>query len=307
MRNKSELREALEAAAAPTEHPPLRAYVGILAATLFWSSNVAAVKLIVRELPYPTAAGLRMVLAALTLAVFYWARGGRFRFRPGEVRQFLTLGFWGLTLSFFFFTVGVYYTSVSHAVLVGALAPVAVLLLARIKGQERITSGKLIGLLIASLGVCLLALDKTSGPGPSWKGDLIVGAAVCSFAYFTVESKQMAAAYDPLGFNTYCFLAAGIWFVPWLSWALWRLPWGEITWIGWSSLLYSATVGSAGAYLAFYYSLRWLKASEVAVFHYMQPVLATILGVWLFQESLTPRFEAAAALILTGVFLAERQ
>ncbi|MBI4460438.1 MAG: DMT family transporter [Acidobacteria bacterium] len=307
MNRKTESLATLKPAAARSGSPPVRAYLGAIAATVFWASNAVAVKFIVRELPYTTAAGLRISLAALTLALIYRARGGRFRLRAGEARQFLALGFWGLALSFLFFTVGVYYTSVSHAVLVGALVPVAVLLLARIEGQERITTGKLAGLLISLLGVFLLALDKAPGSGPSWKGDLIVGGAVLSFAYFTVKSKSVAVAYDTLYFNTCCFLAAGICFLPWLAWALPRLPWRQITWVGWSSLVYSATVGSAGAYLAFYYSLRWMKASEAAVFQYLQPVLATVLGVWLFQESLSPRFEAAAALILTGVFLAERQ
>ncbi|HLA40701.1 MAG TPA: DMT family transporter [Candidatus Glassbacteria bacterium] len=307
MNRKSESVETPEPMAAQAGRAPLLAYLGLIAATVFWASNAVAVKLIVRELPYATAAGLRIGLAALTLAVLYVARGGRFHLRPVEVWQFLTLGFWGLALSFLFFTIGVYYTSVSHAVLVGALVPVAVLLLARMDGQERISYGKLGGMLVSLLGVFLLALDKASGPGPSWQGDLIVGAAVCSFAFFTVKSKRMAAAYDTLYFNTCCFLMAAICFLPWLGWTLPRLPWGHITWVGWSSLLYSATVGSAGAYLAYYYSLRRMKASEAAVFQYLQPVLAILLGVWFFQESLTPRFEVAAALILTGVFLAERQ
>ena len=307
MNRKSESEETLATAAAQPERPPLRAYLGMVAATVFWASNAVAVKLIVRELPYATAAGLRIGLAALTLAIIYGARGGRFRLRQGEARQFLMLSLWGLALSFLFFTAGLYYTSVSHAVLVGALVPVAVLLLARMDGQERISYGKLGGLLLSLLGVFLLALDRAPGSGPNWKGDLMVVAGVWSFAFFTVRSKRIAAAYDSLHFNTYCFLAAVVWFVPWLSITLPRLPWSEITWVGWSSLLYSTTVGSAGAYLAYYYSLRQMKASEVAVFHYLQPVLATLMGVWFFQESLTPRFEVAAALILAGVFLAERQ
>jgi drug/metabolite transporter (DMT)-like permease len=91
-----------------------------------------------------------------------------------------------------------------------------------------------------------------------------------------------------------------------LVFELTRLPWREIGWMSWSGLLLSGTFGSAGAYLAYFYSLRSIQASQAAVFHYLQPVLGTVLGVVFLQEVMTGRFLLGAALILTGVILAER-
>ena len=81
-------------------------------------------------------------------------------------------------------------------------------------------------------------------------------AAICCFSFFTVRSKRFAVAYPSLQFTTFGISGAAAWFLPLLLWELSRLPWGEITWIGWSGLLYSATFGSAGTYLTYYYSLR---------------------------------------------------
>ena len=297
-----------EAAVGRSEHSfPLRAYVTMMAATFFWSSNVVAVKFAVQELPHVTAAMLRVTLAAATLVSLHLLRGGSLRLGGDERRSFLKFSLFGLSLSFLFFTIGVNYTSVSHTVFVAALGPLVVLLFARLEGQERITPVKVAGLLLSLAGVVLLVLDKTGGPGPSWQGDLLIAVAVCCFSFFTVRSKQFAAAYPTLPFTTFAFLAAAVWFLPLLLWELTRLPWSEITWIGWSALLYSATFGSAGAYLTYYYSLRLISASRAAAFAYLQPVLGTALGILFFQDTLTARFGIGAALILTGVAVAQHR
>ena len=285
----------------------LKAYLGMSAATLFWASNAVAVKLALQEIPQLATTALRITLAAATLFTLYTAQGGRIRLQSGEARTFLRLGLWGLALSFSSFTLGLNHTSVSHAVFVGALVPLAVLLLAWREGQEHIALLQVCGLALSLLGVLFLALDKPAASGPSWQGDLLVAGGVACFAYYTVHGKKLVEKYSSLQFNTYSFLAAALWLSPLLLFELTRLPWNQITWRGGCSLLYSATVGSAGAYLAQYYSLRWVKASRAAVFHYLQPPLATALGLLFFSETLTTRFLLGAALILAGVFVAERR
>lgn len=287
--------------------PLVRAYLSIVAATLFWSSNVVAVKFLLREVPAFPAALLRITMAAATLLAWHLASGKRLLIRRAAIRDVLPLGTGGIFLSFLFFTLALSNTSVAHAVFIGALVPTAVLLLARWEGQERVTALKLTGLLVSLVGVVLLALDKTNGGGSSWKGDLLAAAGLWCFAFYTVRSKRLAPLYDSLTLNTYAFAVAALCCLPVLFWEAPRIPWRQITWVGWSGLLYSATVGSAAAYLAYYFSLRILTASQVAAFHYVQPVLATLLGVLLLQESWGAKFGAGAALILAGVFLAERR
>jgi drug/metabolite transporter (DMT)-like permease len=70
--------------------------------------------------------------------------------------------------------------------------------------------------------------------------------------------------------------------------------------------MYSATIGSAGAYAAYYYSLRTLTASQAAALQYVQPVLSTCFGVFLLGETWGAGFAVGASLILIGIFLAER-
>lgn len=306
MKTASPSTESAEVRAPTSRRQLLRAYLSLGAATLIWSSNAIAVKFALREIPQMATAAMRITLAALTLVVIYRARGGRLQLERGEAKSFLRVGLWGLALSFFLFTLGLNHTSVSHAVFVGALSPLAILLFSWREGQERLSALRLGAVFVSLAGVLLLALDQQGGASPGWEGDLLLAAGVGCFTFYTVRSKQLARTYPSLQFNAHCFLAAAIWLLPLLVVELARLPWREVGWVSWSSLFLSGTVGSAGAYLAYYYSLRSIQASQVAVFHYLQPVLGTVLGVVFFKEIMTGRFLLGAALILTGVVLAER-
>ncbi len=279
----------------------------MIAATLLWASNTVAVKFALRDIPPFALTPLRVTLAAIALAVAHALTGGRFHLRREERGNLFKLSLSGVALSFLCLTTGLNYTSVSHAVFINALVPMAVLLIARAHGVERITPPKLAGLLLSLGGVLALVMDQTGGRGAGWKGDLLVMVSACSFALFTVESKKIAAVHPNLEFTAFAFLAAVVWLSPLLIVELGRVPWRAVTWAGWSSLLYSAVFGSAGAYLIYNYSLRLLPPSRAAAFHYLQPVLATVFGVMIFHDRFTARFGLGAALILTGLAIARQR
>ena len=299
-----------ETADVEPSHPPqralLKAYLALVAATFCWSSNVVAVKLILREIPaFPTGL-MRLLLAAPTLMLWHLASRKSLAVRSADRSLLLQLGVIGIAWSFLLFTLALHYTSVAHAVFIGALTPMVVLLLARIEGQERITLLKLAGLLICLLGVILLAFDKTSSAGPGLLGDVMALGGLWCFSFYTVRSKRLAGVYDTVLLNTWAFSIAALFCLPFFLWVAPAIAWSSVSWMGWSSLFYSATIGSAGAYAAYYYSLRTLTASQAAVLQYVQPVLSTCFGVLLLGETWGAGFAVGAALILAGIFLAER-
>jgi drug/metabolite transporter (DMT)-like permease len=284
----------------------VKAYLSLAAATFCWSSNVVAVKFILREIPALPAGLMRLLLAAPLLLLWHLAGRRKIRVPPADRRALLQLGIAGIAWSFLLFTLALSYTSVAHAVFIGALTPMVVLLLARLEGQERITPLKLAGITICLVGVALLALDRTGGAQSGLLGDMLAFAGLWCFSFYTVRGKRLAAAYDTATLNAYTFSIAALFCLPIFLWYAPGIAWSSITFAGWMALLYSASVGSAGAYAAYYYSLRTLTASQAAVLQYVQPVLSTCFGVLLLGESWGAGFAAGAALILAGIFLAER-
>jgi len=81
----------------------------------------------------------------------------RRKFAACDFWIFLYLGFFGVTVNQICFTVGLHFTSVSHAAVIVGMSPIYILVLAVLLRLERATGHKVIGMLIALLGIGVLA------------------------------------------------------------------------------------------------------------------------------------------------------
>ena len=115
----------LAAAPVPGGSAVLRAYLSATAATFFWSSNVVAVKFILREIPAFPAGLIRIALAAVTLVGIHLLQRKPFSVRTADRGTLLRLGVAGIAFSFLLFTAALGHTSVAHTVFIGALVPMA--------------------------------------------------------------------------------------------------------------------------------------------------------------------------------------
>jgi drug/metabolite transporter (DMT)-like permease len=72
------------------------------------------------------------------------------------------------------------------------------------------------------------------------------------------------------------------------------------------SLAYLSVVGSAMTFTLYYWLLRHVRASRVALIAYATPVVAVITGVLFLREPLTSRVLAGGALVIAGVAFTAR-
>jgi drug/metabolite transporter (DMT)-like permease len=68
-----------------------------------------------------------------------------------------------------------------------------------------------------------------------------------------------------------------------------------------TALLYLATIGAVGGFVAYTYALRHLPVSFVSLYAYINPVIAVALGVLFLGEPFSLRIALASALVLIGV------
>jgi len=255
-------------------------------------------------------AQLRLAGAALLFAAVFLARQGRFELRLSG-RQWLTLiavGSNGMTLNQICFLGGLARTSVAHAGLIVALGPVMVLALSCLMRLEPLTPLKFLGMLISFGGVAILTLGGAEkGSAAHWLGDLIVLAGSASFAYYTIQIKEIANQYDALTLNTLTFVVGALLMIPFAARSVLHIRWANVTVSAWGGLAFMIVLGTVVSYIFYAFALTELSASRVAAFAYLQPVIAALLGAWLLGERITPRVVAGGALILLGVYLAERE
>jgi O-acetylserine/cysteine efflux transporter len=281
---------------------PSRAAIGasIAIIVVVWAANFIAAKIGTYYLPPLAMASFRVVIAGAVMVPTYFlclrlpafAEAANFRRRGFAIRDlwvFFYLGFFGVTVNQICFTVGLYFTRVSHAAVIVGLGPIYILILAVLFRLERATGHKVVGMLIALIGVVVLASENgISVHSASLEGDAITMAGSIGFAVYVVLGKRTAGKYDSLTMTAFNHFAGALIVLPLAILEARKLFIGghwQLPWQAWIAVLYMAIFGSALAYVFYFWLLRYLEASQLAAFTYLLPVLATVLGIlWLGEK-----------------------
>ena len=138
-------------------------------------------------------------------------------------------------------------------------------------------------------------------------GDIILLLSTLVFAIYTILMKEVAEEFDALTLNTFIFALGAIMMFPFCARPVMVTRWSALTWEAWWGLVFLVVFGSVIPYLLFAYVLTGLAASRAAAFNYLQPVIASGLGIWVLSERLTSKVLIGGGLILAGVYLTERE
>jgi len=153
-----------------------------------------------------------------------------------------------------------------------------------------------------------LTADKTGqGNGSHWQGDIILLVGTLVFAIYTILMKEVANQFDGLTLNTLTFALGAIMMLPFCARAVANTNWSALSVTAWCGLGFMVFIGTVFSYQLFAYVLTDLAASRAAAFNYLQPVIASGLGIWVLSERLTSKVLIGGSLILAGVYLTERE
>jgi drug/metabolite transporter (DMT)-like permease len=301
--------------------PLIASLIGVV--VVIWAINFIAAKIGLRSLPPLTMASFRVCAAGVVMIPFYLcikrlrlsafaeaadARNSAFTRR--DVWTFLYLGFFGVTVNQFCFTLGLHYTSVSHSAVIVGMGPIYTLVLAVLLRMERATWHKALGMAVAFTGIAVLASEHgISAHSASLLGDAITMTGSVGFATYAVLGKRVAGEYDALTMTAYNHFAGALILLPLALHQAWMLHatgnWRAVQWEAWAAILYMGLFGSAVAYVLYYWLLRYLEASQLSAFTYLLPVLASILGILTLGEKSSWTQVLGGALALGGVYWTE--
>ncbi len=282
----------------------------MLVATFCWAGNIVAIKDALEGFSALALAGLRVTGATIIYLVLFFLIKKRLprRLSPREWFFMALVAMSGVTFNQLFFIAGLARSAVSHAGLIVALAPVMVLVLSCLMRLEALTIPKFVGMLISFGGVAVLTTGKALHTnGAYWLGDLILLAGSAVFALYTILVKEIAEKYDALTLNALAYGMGLPILLPFTARACFDVRWEGVSWHAWWGLGFAILFGSVVPYLLFAVVLTELTAARVAAFAYIQPVIATVFGVWLMHEHLTVKIVLGGILILGGVYVTERE
>ncbi len=309
----------------PNGRAPSRAAIAISITLLMaiWAINFLVVKIGVRYLPALAFASFRIVAAGLFMIAIapLCARLPMFRKSRSplatphspllhDLWTFFYLGFFGVSVNQFCFTLGLRYTNVTHSSIIVGMAPIYTLTLAVLLRIEKPTWRKATGMLIAFSGVAILAsATGLARHSPTFLGDAITMCGSLGFAMYVVLGKRVASKYDALTMTTWNFIFGALIVLPIAiqqAAAIHLLQtWRSIPWQAWAGVAYTGLFSSTLAYLFYFWLLRYLEASQLASFSYLLPVSASALSILFLGERGSLQELLGGLLALLGVYWIE--
>ncbi|MBC7693266.1 MAG: DMT family transporter [Methylotenera sp.] len=277
----------------------------ILIQVLFGVNYVVS-KVVVKEFPPLVWASARIAISTLIMASVALISK---RPHPPWSREFFVpmIGFalLGTVINQASFLVGLHYTTSSNSAVLNTLIPVFTLLLVTVRGQEAFTPQRLLGFIFAFSGVLVIRkVEDISFNNTTWIGDLLTILNCFSYAMFLSFSKKFLQKYDPIWATTWLFFygTIGLTLLALPDWLHFQMPvmTTQLTW----SAVYAVVGATLLTYFLSFWALRYAKSSQVALFIYLQPIIATVIAWSWFGEAITTRTLISSALIFCGLLFA---
>ena len=182
------------------------------------------------------------------------------------------------------------------------MIPVYTLVAAALLGHERLTPRAVVALVLAGAGALLLLdTEKLHWRDADLRGDLLLIGNGISYAFYLVLSRPILARYRVLPVVSGVFAYGALPIVLAALPAFSRFSPGRVTTVGWASVAAVTVFCTVLPYLWNSWALARTRASRVAFYIFLQPVIASALAVAVLGERLTLRAAAAALLILSGL------
>ena len=215
-------------------------------------------------------------------------------------------GMIGILLNQGCFIIGVSYTSPGEASLVTTTMPMWVMLLAWLFLKEPITVKKAGGIALGAGGALILVLGGkgaiTGGDNPAL-GDFIVLMAQLSYALYLTLYRNFIKKYSLVTLMKWMFLSASIVGLPATIGFLKSTDWGAISFNEWVGVAYVVVLATYVAYICIMIGQKNLRPTIVGMYNYVQPIVATIVGIALGMDHFSFPKAVAVVLIFTGVYL----
>ena len=198
------------------------------------------------------------------------------------------------------------FTTVATATLCYYLQPVIVVLGSALVLKEKLSIRKLLCVLVAILGMIPVSGVLESIPtAGEVTGILLATGAALLYGINILTNKTMQGL-SPFDMTIFCMITATLTLLPY---TLLTEDWSAIVWEPSSValLLVVGIIHTGVAYALYYSALEKMKAQEVAIYGYIDPICAILLSALLLSEPLTVGIVIGAVMILGATYISERK
>ncbi len=291
----------------PPSLPAVPAYLILLVPPLCWAGNFVIGRAMHAEIPPLAFSFWRWVVALALLLPF----AGRDTYRRWSVirrswRLITLLSVTGVVLFQVFVYRGLQSTTAINGVLIMAIIPAAIPVVAYAVDRSRITARQLLGIALSLLGVAVVILDAdlrrltalTFG-----EGDLWVAAAVPMWAIYSVAVKRRPAELPAQALLLATMVIGVVILLPAYLWERSITGPFAITPATLAAILYVGTFASLLAFVCWNRGVAAVGAAKAGPFLHLMPVFGTLLAIAFLGERLHTSDGIGMAIIAAGLVL----
>ena len=286
-------------------------YVKLFLTAVFWGGTFIAGKVVAQRVGPYSAAFLRFAIASMFLCLTAVRMEGRLpALRPRQLLPVFLLGLSGVLAYNVFFFKGLKLIEAGRAAIIIANNPIFIALFSALLFRERLTPFRLTGILISIAGAVVVITRgdwHMIGSGAVGWGELFILGSVASWVTFSLLGKVLLAELSPLASVLYAALSGTLCLaVPAWREGLWT-DLATYTPADWVSLFYLGFFGTVLGFVWYYQGIQRIGAMKAGVFINFVPISAIIFSFFILHEPLTLSLLFGTAMVLTGVFLTNRE
>ncbi|HKC63861.1 MAG TPA: DMT family transporter [Pyrinomonadaceae bacterium] len=258
-------------------------------------------KIALAALPSTGLVAVRVLGASIAFLILQRTLGRRQKIEKKDYARLAIYSLLGVVFNQFLFVKGLSLTTAINATLLGTTIPVFTLLVSLTLGYDRLSFRKALGIALAAAGVIYLLYPEGSFTNDTAFGNLLIVLNSLSYGAYIAVSKDMIKRYGALNVLAWIFIFGCIATLPVGGYALAGSSLNQVSASVWLAVLYIVLVPTVGAYYLNAWALARVEPSTVAVYIYLQPLIAFALAPLILNERWNPRTLLASLLIFSGV------
>jgi drug/metabolite transporter (DMT)-like permease len=212
----------------------------------------------------------------------------------------------GMALNMLFFFKGLSLTTPINSSVIVTITPILVFVLSALLIREKVTWLKCLGAVIGLFGGLALIIfgiqQEVDAPNIPL-GNAMIFVNATSYGLFLIVAKPLTKIYHPVTLMRWLFLTSIIINLP--------IGWTEFQSVEWQAMPFAiiwrigfVVIGTTFlTYLLNIFALKYLSASTIGVFVYLQPVIAIAFAILSGADELNGLKIVSAILVFLGVFM----
>jgi O-acetylserine/cysteine efflux transporter len=290
-----------------TSHPIPRqealAYTGLLMTMVVWSLVPVFLKKLLGVLSPTELSFTRFLLTGLCLLLWVLARRPKalvYMFQE-DLKLLLLCTVFGPLSAMVCFNFAIVHLTIGTAAVFAAIEPLCTYLMAVIIGQEKWYPHRLASVFVAFGGITLVTLSRGQWGISYWVSLVLVTASPVIWAANNILTKNLVLRHPPVVMTSATFVLSSLFLIPTLG-ATFMGRLIEMDTDLWLCMGY-CVVSSVAGFTIWYWSLRHLPPTSVAVSMYVIPILSVSAGMIFLDEPMSWIKAAGIGMVLVGIYL----